>query len=312
MDNAPPPYDPSGSTAPPMAHPLSSDPSGPPAAPLATRFLAPDPGTARVGRTTVLPPPSIGRDLNPPAEWAKEVMELNSPKARKGHAILSPLLEDLVARPPRREPQLRESRRMTEPALRAHLVASLPNIEAALMVVVGTVKETTDQECTHCKKLGGPWARCVIIEGIAGDGLPCANCHQLGRADSCEITGTAPPRYSRANRARLRTARPADNHPQTRATADTDLADQIRVLESSHRIQMIAIHEANRTVTELLHVVRESFDLVIRGWSTNTLQDRDVQRLDENLARLTRAYQLESRQNDVERDMANQLRTLRS
>ncbi|KAJ6004010.1 hypothetical protein N7499_000075 [Penicillium canescens] len=130
MDQAPPPYR-------PRHRPLS--------------FLAPDPGTARVGRTTVLPPPSIGRDLNPPAECAKEVMELNSPKARRGHAILSPLLEDLVARPPRREPQLRESRRMTEPALRAHLVANLPNIEAALMVVVGTVKETTDQECTHYK-----------------------------------------------------------------------------------------------------------------------------------------------------------------
>lgn len=276
--------------------------------------LAPDPGTARVGRTTVLPPPKIGRDLNPAGEWAKEVMELNSPKARKGYAILSPLLEDLVVWPARREPQLRESRRMTEPALRTHLVANPPNIEAALMVVVGTVKETTDQECTHCKKLGGPWARCVVIEGIAGDGLPCANCHQLGRADSCEFTGTAPPRYSRANRARIRTARPAANDPETSATAaDTDLADQIRVLESSHRIQMIAIHEASRTVTELVNVVRESFDLVMRGSNTNTIQDQDnLQRHGENITRLIRAYQLECRQNDVERDMANQLRTLRS
>ena len=239
-------------------------------------------------------------------------MELNSPKARKGHAILSPLLEDLVARPPRREPQLRESRRMTEPALRAHLVANLPNIEAALMVVVGTVKDTTDQECTHCKKLGGPWARCVVIEGMAGDGLPGANCHQLGRGATCEFTGTAPPRYSRANRARLRTARPADNRRQTSAIADTDLADQVRVLESSHRIQVVLIHEASRTVTELLNAVRESFDLVMRGSNTNTIQDRDLQRHGENITLLIRAYQLECRQNDVERDMANQLRTLRS
>jgi hypothetical protein len=239
-------------------------------------------------------------------------MELNSPKARKGDTILSPLLEELVVRPPRREPQLRESRRMTEPALRAHLFANIRNNEAALMVVVGTVKETTDQECTHCKKLGGPWARCVIIEGTAGIGLPCANCHELRRAGTCEFTGTAPPRHNRVNRTRRRTAQPTANHPQTSATADTDIADQIRVLESSHRIQVIVIHEANRTVTELLHVVRESLDLAIRGWNGNTLQDRDIQRLDENFRALARAHQLESRQNDVERDMANQLRTLRS
>jgi hypothetical protein len=201
---------------------------------------------------------------------------------------------------------------MTEPALRAHLVANLPNIEAELMVVVGTVKDTTDQECTHCKKLGGPWARCVVIEGMAGDGLPCANCHQLGRADTCEFTGTAPPRYSRANRARLRTARPADNRRQTSAIADTDLADQVRVLESSYRIQLIVVHEADRTLAELVQVVRESIDLVMRGWNTNTLQDRDIQRLDEDFTRLTRAHQRQSRQNDAERDMANQLRTLRS
>ncbi|KAJ6100443.1 hypothetical protein N7499_000073 [Penicillium canescens] len=287
MDDGAPAYDPSGSTAPPMAHPPSSDTSGPPAAPLASRFLVPDPGTAAAGK--YLPPP----------------------KARKGDAFLSPLPKDLVARPPRREPQLRESRRMTEPALRAHLFANIRNIEAAL-VVVGTVKETTDQECTHCKKLGGPWARCVIIEGIAGDGLPCANCHQLGRADSCELTGTAPPRYTRANRARFRTARPADNHPEVRAIADVNLAEQIRVLESSHRIQVVLIHEASRTVTDLLNVVRESFDLVIRGSNTNTIQDRDLQRHGENITLLIRAYQLECRQNDVERDMANQLRTLRS
>ena len=170
-------------------------------------------------------------------------MELNSPKARKGHAILSPLLEDLVARPPRREPQLRESRRMTEPSLRAHLVANLPNIEAALMVVVGTVKETTDQECTHWKKLGGPWARCIIIEGIVGDGLPCANCHQLGRADSCEFTGTAPPRYSRANRTRYRTARPTDNHPRHVLPLIPTLSANSRP-RISYRIQLILVHEA--------------------------------------------------------------------
>ena len=50
----------------------------------------------------------------------------------------------------------------------------------------------------------------------------------------------------------------------------------------------------------------------MRGWNTNTIQDRDLQRHGENITLLIRAYQLECRQNDVERDMANQLRTLRS
>lgn len=41
-------------------------------------------------------------------------------------------------------------------------------------------------ECDHCQEGRGPWARCAVVRGPAGEGLACNNCHQLGRGSRCQ------------------------------------------------------------------------------------------------------------------------------
>lgn len=59
------------------------------------------------------------------------------------------------------------------------------NAESGLMTVVGA-EMPLEEECIHCKKPRGPWARCVVVQGQPGRGLACNNCHQLRRGSLCE------------------------------------------------------------------------------------------------------------------------------
>jgi hypothetical protein len=75
---------------------------------------------------------------------------------------------------------------------------------------------------------------------------------------------------------------------------------------------MMVIEEADRTLREMVYGVVQSTDLVARGWNTNTLQDRDIRRMIEDVAAFNRAQHTGARQSYLERDMANEIRTLRS
>lgn len=80
---------------------------------------------------------------------------------------------------------LRENRAMTGAMLKSFLDAKAANAESGLMTVTGEKMEIQD-ECDHCQEGRGPWTRCAVVRGPAGEGLACNNCHQLGRVSRCQ------------------------------------------------------------------------------------------------------------------------------
>lgn len=58
----------------------------------------------------------------------------------------------------------------------------IANVESAMIQCVGKVME---RQCKCCRKLLGPWAKCVQVEGAEGDLLACGNCRWNGQYRRC-------------------------------------------------------------------------------------------------------------------------------
>jgi hypothetical protein len=235
----------------------------------------------------------VGRDLKKPGVWANLILNVNSVAARKGNNITSLIVRELLLHAPLREPQLRETRPMTGQALQAHLNQSKQNIEAALMIVVGTVMQTIGDECTHCLELHGIWARCVIIPGAAGKGLGCANCHQLGRGAKCE---KYVPRDEQDEATNRRRGRALPGASRGRRNVDSEIEeDNTRQLEVVWRARVSAQFETIQVLSNEVRAMRETVTRVVRNYQCRQLRDRDIWALEDAATALVRAEENHSR-----------------
>ena len=159
-----------------------------------------EPAIQTITLPDTLPSVRIGTDHVAPGPWAEYVKRVKWEKAVKGTRPKSNLLGLLLSMPNVNEPILRVATRNSwTPSLFSEKIgASLANVEAVLIQVVGTRAEVP---CTHCQEGLGPFAHCVRI---AGDQTDCGNCHWGGNQRRCSFnTAPATPAPTRVRRRKM-------------------------------------------------------------------------------------------------------------
>ncbi|CAI7670464.1 unnamed protein product [Penicillium bialowiezense] len=146
--------------------------------------IAPAPEITRAG-VEILPAPGAGQHLQVAGPWAQRLMGPIYFSNGMSDPIAAQTVSDLQALPALNEPFLSASRAMTASSLDAFLKGNESNALSGLITVVGQKMEI-ENECGYCKDRTGPWARCAVVQGTAGKGLACNNCHRVGRGLLCE------------------------------------------------------------------------------------------------------------------------------
>ncbi|OQD73576.1 hypothetical protein PENDEC_c014G02635 [Penicillium decumbens] len=125
------------------------------------------------GEELTIPRALAGTDDRAPGAWVTYLWQLPWKVARQGRKIKSDELRLLYSMPPLREPIGREGAFWSGKRQEERIGDSIANVESAMIQCVGKVME---RQCKCCRKLLGPWAKCVQVEGAEGDLLACGNC----------------------------------------------------------------------------------------------------------------------------------------
>jgi hypothetical protein len=109
------------------------------------------------------------------------------------------LLGRLLTMPAKNEPVLRLGARSgwTATTFFTKINSLLANVEGIVMQCVGDIITDPEKMCEHCRKLTGPFAFCVTVDGVE----ECANCHWEREEHRCSFnTSPSVPKSRRSSK----------------------------------------------------------------------------------------------------------------
>lgn len=214
-----------------------------------TNFIraASEPVATTANRLPALPPFHFGSGPPPPpGAWANwiglkfdTIWNAVEPKSAALQILYGKeMKQDLVLR-------LAIAHMWTPETLAQRINTASRNFEAAAMQVVGTIREPPN-ECSACPRNYGPFAHCIVVEGIPG----CGNCHWNGRGEECTLN-PHPVRHSARHPASQPVRQPARQPAHQASSISESTSASEEGLESTIE-RMNEVIKAEKAELELL------------------------------------------------------------